>query len=206
MKLNNETKIGILVTAVVIALLALTFRVGNFHFAEKGYTIKAHFYRIEGLEKNAPMRLNGLEVGSVKEIHILYAPETTMELTLWLEERVKLKEGAQAYVKNMGLLGEKYIELTGGNKGGVFLVPGSLIIGQEPMDFEKVIAKGDVIADNLIAISANVKERLTLNRQAIDEIIANLHGTTENFIELSDDLKRNPWKLMYRAKEKSKTQ
>ena len=128
MKFSNEMKIGILVTAVVVALLALTFKVGNFNFTKKGYMITTHFQRIEGLEKNAPVRLNGLEAGSVKEIRILYDQGTVMELSIWLEERVKLREGAKAYVKNMGLLGEKYIELTGGNKDAAFLQPRPLIL------------------------------------------------------------------------------
>ena len=34
MKLSNELKIGILVVGTVAALLALTFRVGNFNFAQ----------------------------------------------------------------------------------------------------------------------------------------------------------------------------
>lgn len=231
MKINNETKIGILVTFVTVMLLGLTFRVGNFNFTKKGYTLKIHFYRIEGLEKNAPIRLNGLEVGAIRNIHILYEPETVMELTAWLDESAKVHQGAQAYVKNMGLLGEKYIELTGGDNGTPFLTSDSLIIGQEPVDFEKLLAKGDTIADSLksisqnlderlkvnsqsidsiikdlAAISHNINERLTVNRQAIDEIVANLHTATMNLEEFSGDLKMNPWKLMYRNNEKKKTQ
>ena len=229
MKLSNEMKIGILVAGVAILLIGLTLRVGKFSFTKKGYTIKVHFYRIEGLERNAPVRLNGLEIGSLKAIRILYNEETTMELTLWLDEKAKLREGAKAYVKNMGLLGEKYIELTGGNKAGAFLPADTLIIGEEPLDFEKLVAKGDVIADNLKVISENlserlrinsqaidnilkdlasithnVNERLAVNHQAIDEIIANLHTTTGNLEELSDDLKMNPWKLMYKGKERTR--
>jgi len=229
MKISNEAKIGILVAAVTIALLALTFRVGNFNFAKKGYIIAVQFHRIEGLEKNAPVRLNGFEVGAVREIHILYEPETVMALKIWLNEKAKLREGAKAYVKNMGLLGEKYVELTAGENNMPFLAAGSLIIGQEPVDFEKLVAKGDIIADNLTAISRNLNERLTLNseaidkilhnlasistninerlsinREAIDKIVTNLHSATNNLEELTADLKVNPWKLLYREKKTTK--
>ncbi len=230
MKINNETKIGILVTFVTVMLLGLTFKLGNFNFTKKGYALKVHFYRIEGLEKNAPIRLNGLEVGAVRDVRILYDPETVIELTVWLDESAKIHQGAKAYVKNMGLLGEKYIELSGGDNGTPFLVPGALIVGDEPVDFDRLLAKGDVIADNLksisqnlderlkvnsqsidniikdlASISHNVNERLTVNRQAIDEIVANLHSATMNLEEFSGDLKMNPWKLMYRSGEKKQS-
>lgn len=236
MKLSNEVKIGILVIVCVAALLTLSVKVGKFNFAKKGYTVTLHFYRIEGLDKNAPVKLNGLEVGSVKGIKILYEPETIMEMTIWLDESAKLHEGAEARVKVMGLLGEKFIELTGGTPGMPFLGEGALIIGKEPLDFENLLAKGDEIADSLkkisanlserleinskaideiisninsatkdiAAISSNVNERLAINKKSIDEIVANLHGTTENLNELSSDLKANPWKLMYKSKEKQK--
>jgi len=51
-----------------------------------------------------------------------------MELTVWIDEKAKLREGAEAYIKNMGLLGEKYVGLTSGETGGEFLKPGALII------------------------------------------------------------------------------
>ncbi len=237
MKLNNEVKIGVLVLGCVVALLALTFKVGKFNFTKKGYTISVHFYRIEGLSKNAPVKLNGFEVGVVKDIKVLYDPETVMEMTLWLDEVAKLHDGAEARVKVMGLLGEKYVELTSGTPGTPFLTEGALIIGKEPLDFENLLAKGDEIADSLkkisanlserleinskaideiianinaatkdiAAISSNVNERLAINKKSIDEIVANLHGTTENLNELSSDLKANPWKLMYKGKDKQKT-
>lgn len=237
MKVSNEIKIGIMVTAVVFLLLLLTFRVGNFEFVQRGYEIKVRFNRIEGLEANAPVRLNGLEVGSIKNIQLLYEPQTTMELVLWLKQEARLREGAQASINVMGLIGEKYVELTSGNKDGAFLEPGSLIIGNDPIDFEKLMAKGDVLVDNLMNISTNINERLKVNSQAIDEILANmrtitsnltsitsnvnerltlnrqhiddivihLNATSQNLEELSSDLKVNPWKLLYKGKDKNKS-
>ena len=188
MKITNEMKIGILVTAVVAALLILTFQVGDFNFSKKGYEIKVYFQRIEGIELNAPVRLNGLEVGSVRNIKIVYADDTKMELTLWLEDNAKLREGTQAYVKNMGLLGEKYIEISAGDPGKPFLTAGAVIVGQEPVDFEKLIAKGDLIADNLKELTDNLNERLRINSQAIDEIMVNLNVSLKHIASISSNI------------------
>lgn len=236
MKFNNETKIGILVTVVVVALLVLTYLVGDFNFAEKGYEIKVYFENIDGVDINAPVLLNGLEVGLVKNIQIVYEPKTQMELTLWLRERAKLRQGAKAYVRTLGMFGEKYIGLTIGEQGQPFIAHGASITGEEPMDFERLLAKGEGIAENIQEISENINERLKVNSAAIDELIANLNKSSQNIAsisaniderlavnkdhidalmghlsiagknleELSADIKENPWKLLYKPKEKRK--
>ncbi|MFA5060577.1 MAG: MlaD family protein [Candidatus Omnitrophota bacterium] len=202
MKITNEMKIGIMVTIVAGMLLVLTFQVGSFSFTKKGYEGKIYFNNIDGVELNAPVRLNGLEIGLIKDIKLVYDSETKMELTVWLDEKAKLREGAQAYIKIMGMLGEKYVELTAGEKETSFLQPGFVIVGVEPVNFERLLAKGDSIATSLDGIAKNLNERLTVNRQALDDIVANLNLASKNLEELSGDLKVNPWKLLYKPKEK----
>lgn len=227
MKINNETKIGILVVGVLVALGIVTVNTGDFHVAEKGYPLKAHFADVDGVELNAPVLLNGLEVGQVRAVKIVYGDETVMEVTLWIKESAKVREGARAYVKNMGLLGEKYIGLTSGSQGAGFLSPDSVVKGVEPGSLENIMADGEVIAANLkevseslnarfddilanlqiaskniASISQNVNERLTLNDEHIDEMVASLSSASQNLEELSYDLKINPWKLMYKPREK----
>ena len=236
--LTNEVKIGIMVVGVVTALTILTIKTGDFKFRPQGYELKAYFYNIDGVDKSAPVRLNGMEVGLVKEMKILYGEDTKMELTLWMNQDKKVHEGSKAYVKNMGLFGEKYVGLTIGDSSKGYLVPGSIIMGEEPADFEKIMADGQVIATNLKEISKEINERLKVNRESIDDIIANLRVTskhiasisenvderlavnkhqiddivanvnsaTRNFEEMSEDLKLNPWKLMYKEKTKKTDQ
>ncbi len=188
MRLNNETKIGILVAGVVVLLLTLTVKAGDFRFVESGYTIKAHFNQIDGVELNAPVRFNGLEMGRVKDIRILYGQQTVMEVVLWLKDQARLRQGARAFVKNMGLLGEKYIGLSDGDSGAPFLEAGSVIEGSDPVDFEKLLVKGQEIGDNLKEITANLNERLKVNSQSIDEIIANLNVSMRHVTSISRNL------------------
>jgi len=231
MKFNNEMKIGVMVLGVVIGLLWLTFQIGNFNFFSPGYEIKVQFKDIDGVEKSAPVRLNGFEVGMVKDIQIIYEPVSKMELTVWIKDFAKLREGVKASVKNMGLMGEKYVELSLGDEGRPFIQPGAVIVGDEPVDFESLMAKGDAIATNLKEISANINERLKVNSQAIDktigniasitdnvnerlivnknsidELILHLNGAGRNLEELSADTKLNPWKLLYQPKQKKKVE
>jgi len=242
MKMNNEIKIGIMITVVLAILAVLTFRTGEINFKKEGYTIKVNFQMIDGISVNAPVMLNGYEVGHVEDINIVYgAEETKMELLVWLDQKAKLRKGAKAYVKNMGFMGEKYVGLTSGDAGGSYLPPGSNIIGQEPADLDRILIDGkDVIKEikaasvnikeaminvnerlkknekaidnifanldttmaNMVSITANVDERLTKNEEKIDSMMTHLHSSSVNLDQFSYDLKKNPWKLMYRSKEK----
>jgi len=180
---------------------------------------------------------NGLEVGIVKDVIIKEGDqETVMELTLSIDEKARLQDGAKAYIKNLGFMGEKYVGLTSGETGGAYLKPGDIVIGQEPPNFEQLLAEGQEIATRLSSITKNIDERLKINKDAVDETllnlnmtmkelaslvqnvnerlnvnekridstVANLHDLSVNLEELSYDLKLNPWKIMYRGKEKTK--
>lgn len=235
MKVSNEAKIGMMVVFVIIMLGILTIRTGDFNFSKEGYFIKIHFQNIDGISLNAPVMYNGLEVGSVKEISIVNVGDATkMELDIWLDKTAQLREGAKAYVKNMGFLGEKYVGLSSGNAGAPYLKEGSILVGDEPADLDKLLQDGQVITKNFKDISGNINERLTVNEEAIDRIVNNVDSAMKNIASISQnlderlkkneehidqifvklessavnldqftyDLKLNPWKLMYRTKEK----
>ena len=139
MKLSNEVKVGMMVCAVVLCLMFLTVKAGNFHVGKKGYEIKVHFKRIDGISLNAPVMLNGFEVGLVKKINILDdAQATTIELEVFVNSDVKLREGTQARVKNMGFMGEKYVSLSAGQSGNI-LPPASVIVGRDPTDLDELL-------------------------------------------------------------------
>jgi len=238
MKLNNESKIGLMVSVVIVLLAVLTIKTGKFNLSKNGYIIKAHFQNVDGVNLNSPVMFNGFEVGIVEDIAIKEGSvDTLMELTLSINDSARLREGARAYIKNLGFMGEKYVGVTSGDRGGVYLAPGSVIIGQEPPDFERILSDGQTIAARLKSISKNIDERLNINKEEVDETLTNLnltmkdiasivqnlnerlsvndkkidatvnnlHDLSVNLEELSYDLKMNPWKIMYRGKDKRKT-
>ena len=178
MKINNETKIGVMVTIVLTLLAVLTFKTGNFSLSKESYLIKVRFKNVDGVNLNSPVMFNGFEVGIVEDMIIKEdAEETKIELILSIGEVAKLREGAKAYVKNLGFMGEKYVGLTSGDKGGRYLNSGDVIIGQEPPDFERLLAQGQDIATRVNSITANIDERLKVNKDTVDETLLNLNIT-----------------------------
>ncbi|KKW08935.1 MAG: Mammalian cell entry related domain protein [Candidatus Kaiserbacteria bacterium GW2011_GWA2_49_19] len=189
MRLNNEIRIGMMVSAVVVLLAGLSIKTGNLNFTRAGYVLKVRFGNIDGVNVNAPVMVNGFEVGIVKDIAIKDdADETQMELTLWLDDKAKIREGAQAYVKNLGLLGEKYVGLSAGPKGGKILSPETVIEGVEPSDLGKLMSDGQEIAAQLKEISQSINGHLQKNKEAIDSILANMDVTVKNMSSITKNV------------------
>jgi phospholipid/cholesterol/gamma-HCH transport system substrate-binding protein len=188
MKLTNEAKIGVLVAAVFVILGVLTWKTGNFSFVPDGYEIKIQFNDVQGLSKNAPVTLNGLEEGRVKDVVIVYGEIPQIQLTLWLKSEAKIPKGAKAYVRTMGFMGEKFvaIEMTDSKDG--FLAPGSMIVGEVPASMERVLVQAETMAKNLTVITEEIKGHLQNNHQEIDEMIKGLHVTSKNLSTITTNV------------------
>ncbi len=226
-----------------VILLGITVKAGNFTFKKDGYRVTTLFNDVDGVSRNSPVMLNGLEIGVVENIQIKYDPDqTVIELTLWLNNTAKLKEGAKAIIKNLGFMGEKYIALTPGDPHAAYLQQGAVIQGQAPTDFNQLLSDGHELLGKANAIASSIDQRFKTNEKNIDDTLANLNvtmthmssltqhldklvigneanvngllthfnamslhleGASTNLEEMSADLKRNPWKLLFRAKEKN---
>lgn len=210
--MTNEVKTGFLVIVSLAILIVLTVSVGKFAIFQEQYKVKLIFNWVSGIGNDAPVRLSGVEVGKVESVQLAYkGDETKVLLTLLLDSGAKLREDSKAYVTALGLMGEKYIEMTAGSKGQAFLKPDSTIVGEDPMRMEDMMDIGKRIADEVETTLGNIRkltnhldEMVVDNRTNIDGIVGNLERTTANFEEFSDDIKRNPWKLMSKAKEEPK--
>lgn len=205
--ITNELKVGVFVVVCILILIGFLFKTGSFDFKKEGYEVKVLFNVVAGVQKNAPVRLAGVEIGQVRDIQLSYGKGTKVEVTLWLQEGTKLREDSTAYITALGLMGEKYIEVTAGSEGAPFLKPGGTITGEDPLEFDALARKGENIAEaleetleNIKKLAANSNLVVTDNKDKIDAIFENLEATTQNFKEFSEDVKRNPWKLMSKGK------
>jgi phospholipid/cholesterol/gamma-HCH transport system substrate-binding protein len=210
-KMTNEAKTGIMVFICLAVLGALLMKVGNFSFVKKGYAVKARFHYTEGVKKNAPVRLSGVDVGDVKDVKLIYGDEVLVEADLWLNEGTKLRKNSKAYVTTLGMMGEKYIEIRPGSMDAAYAVDGDMIDSKDPVRLEDLIEIGTKVADDIGKMARDISKvanhvdgAVVDNRQKLDKIFDNLEETSENFAEFSQDVKHHPWKVLMKGKEKPK--
>lgn len=81
--------------------------------AIKGYNITANFMKIGGLEVGSDVRIAGIKVGSV--LSAALDPENyTANVTLSIDNAVKLPIDTVASIADVGVMGGKYISLEPG--------------------------------------------------------------------------------------------
>lgn len=194
-KINNEFKVGFFVLLCILGLIYLVFSTGKVSFKKDGYYIYAAFNDIAGLDKKAPVMLNGLEVGKVEDIKVSYDDDKTrILLKIWLEKKAKVRQNAKVSIKTLGLMGEKYIQISS-IEGNGFISPETVLEGMPYLDL-------DAIMEQAQGITRSLNLTLDNNKDTITQILKNLEISTEYFKEFSDDIRKHPWKLLFKGKEK----
>ncbi len=204
-KVTNEFKTGLMLIVVFFIVLTFIYSTGALHFKKDGYTLRVFYDYVSGLRTHSPVRLCGAEVGYVKNIRIICDQEKThVAVDLFMNDGAKVRDDSKFYITTLGLMGEKYIEISGGSTGSPFRNPAKPIRGEDPFRLEALMDKADDMAVNLDEAIKNVN-KLTghinemVSRKEVDMTLKNIEATTENFKDFSADLKAHPWKLLIKS-------
>jgi phospholipid/cholesterol/gamma-HCH transport system substrate-binding protein len=104
-----------------LAVLAVTILYvgsgGTSPFAPK-YTIKAMMSDVNGLKPGVPVRLGGVEVGTVTEVELAPTGRGMVEVTMRLDRRIqaRITDRSQVGLGSLGLLGEA-VDIMGSEQG-----------------------------------------------------------------------------------------
>lgn len=198
-KTKMELKVGIFVFFGLVILVVFVLSIGGFKTWSSGYRVKFIFNFVNGVKIGAPVRLSGVDIGQVKELRFLTVPndKAKVEVVSWVKKEVKIPVDSSVWINTLGLLGEKYIEIMPGKDNNKCLLVNERLIGTEPTAMHEVekLAKG--IADDLDAMILKIKTgEGTLGKLFSDDTIYN------ELEALILDLKKHPWKLFIRSKDK----
>lgn len=222
-----ELKVGAFVLLAVAALTFFVLSVSDTSMLQKGQHLEVVFGYASGLREAAPVRLAGVDVGLVKKLQVFleqdHGRQTKVKITAWIKGDVAIPADSRVTINQLGILGEKYLEILPGTSAQT-IKDGGVIIGHDPVPIEKITEKVDDLisklgttVDNInsgILTATNEKSleaglegfgvlgqdlkegRGTLGKLLRDDSIYN------NLDEMTLDLKGNPWKLLYRPKSK----
>ena len=203
----REVKVGALVLAALVALMAMVFLIGeksNLFVRKNRYFVR--FESVAGLASGSPVQLNGVNVGDVREI-VLPRDVTRKLLTIWVSVdrryRNRVRQDSRARIKTLGLLGDKYIEITSGSPTSEVVPNQGQILAAPATDVDMLIASGGDVVENVVAISYSLRnilgrmdagegvlgELTTDNesgRQAKQALLTTLHSLAQVSTKLDD--------------------
>jgi len=106
---KTEFIVGLFVVLVLIAFGYMTLKVGKWSIKkEKVYCVYGLFENASGLEAKRHIRAAGVDIGYIKDI-TLRGKEARVEMAIY--DKYKIPKDSIAYVKSVGLLGEKCIDI-----------------------------------------------------------------------------------------------
>ncbi len=159
-------RVGVVMAAGIALVCFAIFSIGHgSRLFKHTDLIQAHFQRINGLQTGAPVMFTGVNIGAVYSIEFPRNPHANYVIVrMWIEARAfgRIRVDSVARIATMGLLGDKYVEISAGTPGAPAITPGSVIPSQNPIDYEALLQKegtGDLIA-NTIAISESLRSLL----------------------------------------------
>ena len=211
---RTEIKAGMMIVISAVILLILVFYVGGFNVLEDRYPVRVRFNFTGGLDKSAPVRFAGVKVGEVKDIRLLSKEkeDANIEILLSINPKVELRKDSHAFINTLGFMGEKYVELTPGTIESPIIKPGDMIIGTDPIQMDELLKKGQKIADELEKAIGSLQKFLddaddlvVSNREDVRQIVINLKETSEHAKEFAKTIEENPWKIIWKSKEKKTT-
>jgi phospholipid/cholesterol/gamma-HCH transport system substrate-binding protein len=158
----TELKVGIFVVVIVCLFGAGIFVIGSHQkYFQRQYSLWASFGNIKGLIGGAPVSLAGLTVGRVNAILFSDDPHDRtikVELKINKDAQERIREDSIASIQTMGLLGDKYVEISLGGPDHPILQDEGRIASVNPIDLSEYAAKVEETINVVNTILLDVKE------------------------------------------------
>ena len=136
--MSRAVRLGIFFVATLLILGAGVFLIGNQRLLfRRTYRIKAEFQTVAGLNNGADVRVGGIHLGTVRYISLPASPSGKLTVAMDLANSTKkiIRQDSVATIKTEGMVGDKYVEITGGSEKAPAVENGDTIKGQTPVDF-----------------------------------------------------------------------
>jgi phospholipid/cholesterol/gamma-HCH transport system substrate-binding protein len=164
------------------AILSLSSERG---FWTPRYRLVSHFDNVQGLIEGAPVRLAGKDVGTVEFVTFaaLGRDRPPVRVVLLIESAVRhrIRSDSVAAIGTIGLLGDKYVEISMGTPEGQVLPAGGELAAVSPLDINEVMNRGTEALDSIATLATNVN-------QVVEEFGENMGGAgiAESVIAMSE--------------------
>ena len=173
--LTPESKVGLFVLAGTAVLMISILMLGDIHFRPQNY-FHVTFNSIEGITDKSPIKIFGVEVGTVKSLEL---QDGHARITMALGKGIVVYRNAVVRIRSTGIIGTKFIALD----------PGKPVPGTPPED--QRLRNGETLAGQDTLSIDELMERVA---KSLDDVTgggklgSNLNATMENLRHITDSL------------------
>lgn len=187
---SSELRSGVFVVLAVVALTILIFSVGNFRARLKSQSQYVTYVgNAKFLKPHDPITYGGYKVGEIKSLEVAPDRHGMVKITLAVDVDTPVMADSDITVKQDGILGPKYLEISPGSSGAKRAPSGATLPGITPVafvelgpSFEGPMQKLDTLLDNVNKIIGDGEFR--------KNVAAMLTDARELLKSLSDEIQK----------------
>ncbi len=177
-KLAFKVGIFVLFISAVAAYLIIMFNGKGFGVSTKEYHI--YFDSVEGLSPGADVQVKGVKAGKVDAIVI---DQGKVRVDITIKKEIPIYKNAKAYIKTLGLMGDKFVYIDPGTPSAGELASGSPISqAQVYASTEDVMSSVSQAANKLAQFIDNLNS--AIERGKLEELITNIRLLAKHTDEL----------------------
>ena len=184
----SELKIGMLtITAVAIALVLVFSLTGGKGWFWQRYTLKTRFPNVAGLAAGSPVRVAGLQVGSVKEIQFAGEQvDVVFDVNKKVQERITDK--SIAFLGSVSLLGSSAVDITPSTTGTPIPEYGYVPQGRAKGQFADIAEQASGTIDEVTGLVHDLRQ----GKGSAGKLITDdrLYNELQQFVATAGDMTR----------------
>lgn len=199
--MTTEQKVGAFFILALVTLGLLTLKAEKITLGGR-MELKSRFPAVNGLAVGDPVTLGGVKVGQVAKVAV---SDQDVMVFMDIDRGITIKEDARAAVRMDNMMGGRYVAVEFGTPGAASVQNGGEIRSVSTSDFDEIIHKANLIADDIQTLVRNVNKNqervlgslgdiMEKNKDGISDFINTfgdmgpvMKGTFGNLKKLSDD-------------------
>lgn len=181
---SRYIRVGIFTLIALAIGVAIVFVIGSSH-SLLGPTITLHttFLNVGGLKRGAPVRIGGLDVGTVTSVELGRDRRVRVTFRVSRDSLAMLRSDSTVRLGNKGLLGDRLLDLDTGTASGAPIREGTTLRGEEPTDLMGTAGR---LSGRVDGVLANAQEFTGVLADA--EFTGNVRSVAKNLAAITRDV------------------
>ena len=194
----SDFRVGIITfIGIFLFVLGVIFAGGDKGLLfQKTCIVKALLPDVGGLKTGSSVTMGGMTVGRVTHVSFIDGEKNQIEVTMQVRGNVRkrIKVDSAPSVRTMGMLGDRYVDISMGMPASEILPEGAPLVGYPASDFDKALRQANQVMGETEKLLAAVNEqRGTAGRLVYDEkLYQSITQIADEIRELIKDFKKNP--------------
>ena len=195
-----KLKVGVVITAAFFVLFAAFMFASSIEiFFIPRVEIQAVFDDVKGLREGSPVWFSGVEIGSVSSIKFTSHQKILASMSIDSDVLKYLKRDSRATILTLGLLGDKYVEISAGSKNEDALRLGDTMDGTSQIEIQDIVEtsqKSIARLSDFINMLEEILVEVNKGGGTVSKLIKdpslydNLKETTEELSKLAGSIER----------------